>query len=65
MKLFLDVIAGLIAVVGAILWLALLIRSWKALGLAISVLEHFLEHQQKLWDALDAIRNRRDKEKNG
>lgn len=62
MSLFLDIIAGLIVIAGAILWLALLVRSWKVLGLAISVLEHFLEHHQKLWDALDAIRSRRDQE---
>lgn len=62
MDLFLQMIAGLIAIVGAIFWLALMIRSWKALGLAISLLEAFLENQQKIWDALDAIRTQRDKE---
>ena len=62
MKLFVDIIAGLIAIGGAILWGALLIRSWKALGLAMSILEHFLQHHQKLWDALDPIRNWRDEE---
>ena len=60
MDIVLDIIAGLIGIITAIFWLALMTRSWKALGLAISILEVFLENQQKVWDTLNTIRTQHD-----
>ncbi len=48
------------AIYGSILFL--LLRAWKVLGLFMEVLNIFLARHKVLWDALNAIREQRNRE---
>lgn len=58
-----DFIEDVIGLIFSVFIFLLMFRVWKVLGLLMSVLNLFLARHGTLWDALDAIRKQRNRER--